>query len=60
MAFVLRFGMYVFIVLSFGLYNAPSTFQCLKNHIFSNIIDWYILVYSGSILVYCKTTNNHE
>ena len=43
-----------------GLYNAPSTFQCLINYVFSDIIDQYILVYLSDILVYSNTTNNHE
>ena len=50
MAFVSRFGLYKFTVLPFGLCNAPSTFQRLINHIFSDIIDWYVLVYLFNIL----------
>ena len=60
MAFVLRFGLYKFTILPIGLYNAPSTFQRLINHILSDIIDWYVLAYLYDILVYSKTTNNHE
>ena len=30
------------------------------NHVFSNIIDQYILVYLENILVYSKTTKTHE
>ena len=30
------------------------------NYVFSNIIDWYVLVYLDDILVYSETTKNHE
>ena len=60
MAFVLRFSLYKFTVLPFGLCNAPSTFQYPMYHVFSYIIDWYILVCLGNILVYSKTADNHE
>ena len=29
------------------------------NHVFSDIIYWYVLVYLDNILVYSKTANNH-
>ena len=39
MVFVLRFGLYKFRIIPFGLYNAPNTFQRLMNHVFNDIID---------------------
>ena len=60
MAFVLRFGLYEFTVLPFGLCNAFSTFQRLMNYVFSDLIDWYVLVYLDNILVYSEIANNHE
>ena len=30
------------------------------NHMFSDIIDWYVLVYLDNILVYSETTNDNE
>ena len=59
MVFVMRFGLYKFTVLLFGLYNAFSTFQRLMNHVFSNILDQYILFYLDDILLYSETTTNH-
>ena len=35
-------------------------FSALINHVFSDTIDWYILVYLDDILIYSKTTVNHE
>ena len=60
MAFVSKFSLYKFTVLPFCLYNALSTFQHLINYIFSDIIDQCLLVYLDNILVYSKTTNDHE
>ena len=60
MAFVSRFGLYKFTVLLFGLCYAPSTFKCLMNYVFSDLIDWYVLVYFDDILVYSETANDHE
>ena len=30
------------------------------NHVFSDIIDWYALVYLDNILVYGETVDDHE
>ena len=49
--FVLRFSLYEFTVLPFGLCNALSTFQCFMNHVFSDIVDWYVLVYLDNIAI---------
>ena len=60
MVFISRFGLYKVTVLLFGLQNAPSTFKHLMNHVFSDIIYCYILVYLDNVLVYSQTTENHE
>ena len=38
----------------------PVFFQRLINHVFSDTIDWYVLVYLDNILIYSKIANNHE
>ena len=30
------------------------------NHVFGNIIDWYVLVYLDNILIYSETADEHE
>ena len=60
MEFVSRFSLYEFTVLPFGLCNSPSTFQRLLNHVFSDIIDWYVLVYLDDILLNSKTIDSYE
>ena len=60
MVFISRLSLYEFKVLPFGLCNAPSTFQHFINHVFSDIIDQYVLVYIDDILLYSKNTKDHE
>ena len=36
-AFIARYGSYEFVVVPFGFKNAPSTFMCHVNSVFSNI-----------------------
>jgi hypothetical protein len=49
-----RYGHYKFIVIHFGLTNAPTTFMCLVNSIFSQYLDKFVLVFIVDILVYSK------
>ena len=60
-AFVTRCGLYEHTVLPLGLYNAPSTFQCLMNEVMKGYIDDFVGVYLDDILVYTDgDANYHE
>ena len=48
-------GLYEYLVMLFGLCNAPATFQRLINLMFSDFIDEFITIYLDDILVYIKT-----
>jgi hypothetical protein len=39
-----RYGHYEFVVIPFGLTNAPTTFMCLMNNIFSQYLDKFVLI----------------
>ncbi len=59
-AFRTPFGLYQWKVLSFGLTNAPATFQAMMNDVFREVLGKYVLVYLDDILVFSKTPEEHK
>jgi hypothetical protein len=58
-AFSIRYGLYEYLVMSFGLTNAPTHFMYLMNLVFMLELDKFMVVFIDDILVYSKNEEDH-
>jgi hypothetical protein len=59
-AFSIRYGLYEYLVMSFGLLNAPAHFMYLMNSVFMSELDKFVMVFIDDILIYSKSMEDHE
>jgi hypothetical protein len=58
--FATRYGVFEYLVMSFGLMNALAHFMYLMNSVFMPELDKFVMVFIDDILVYSKSMEEHE
>ena len=55
-----RYGHFKFIIMTFGLTNAPTTFMDRMHRVFQLYLDQFVVVFVDDILIYSKLEKEHE
>ncbi|KAF8749248.1 hypothetical protein RHS01_10143 [Rhizoctonia solani] len=58
-AFCTKYGLYKSLVMTFGLTNAPTSFQHFMNNLFKDLLDVCVIIYLDDILIYSKDDASH-
>jgi hypothetical protein len=58
--FTTRYGLYEYLVMSFGLMNALEHFMYLMNPVFMPELDKFVVVFIDDILIYSRSMEEHE
>ncbi len=58
-AFRTRYELYEYIVMSFGLTNAPTTCQEIINDALRQYLDRFVIAYLNDIMIYSKILKEH-
>ncbi len=59
-AFRTKYGHYEYLVMPFGLKNAPATFQSYINSVLRPFLEKSVILYLDDILVYSKDLEDHQ
>jgi len=59
-AFCTHYGLFEWLVMPFGLSNAPSAFQHFMNDIFSDVLDIFVVIYLDDILIYSDNMDDYK
>jgi hypothetical protein len=58
-SFVTKHGLFEWLFMSFGIYNAPTTFMCAMNDVFGPFLDDFVIVYLDNIFIFSRTWDEH-
>ncbi|KAH9275512.1 hypothetical protein BASA83_001792 [Batrachochytrium salamandrivorans] len=59
-SFITKYGQFEFLVMPFGLANAPAQFQRMMNSLFQDMISKFVLVYLDDIVIYSDNLKDHK
>ncbi len=59
-SFRTRYGQFEFLVMQFGLRNAPAAFQRMVNDLFHDLVDVYVVLYLDDIIIFSEDPTQHE
>ncbi|MBW0494952.1 hypothetical protein O181_034667 [Austropuccinia psidii MF-1] len=58
-SFITKYGIYEYLVIPFGLTNAPASFQNLVNDIFADFLNIFVGFYLDDIMVFSSSQEEH-
>ncbi|CCO33429.1 hypothetical protein RSOLAG1IB_11598 [Rhizoctonia solani AG-1 IB] len=58
--FKTKYGSFEYLVMLFGLTNAPAAFQQFMNNLFRDLLDISVVVYLNNILIFSKDPAEHS
>jgi hypothetical protein len=57
--FKTKHGLFEWLVMLFGICNAPTTFMCVVNEVFRPFLDNFVIVHLDDILIFSGTWDEH-
>ena len=58
-AFLFKYELYEFLVMSFGLCNAPAIFQAYINSVLHSFLNRFMSIYLNNVFIYSKSQEKH-
>ena len=59
-SFRTRYGQFEFLVMQFGLCNAPAAFQWMVNELFQDLVDVSMVLYLDDIIIFSEDESKHD
>jgi hypothetical protein len=56
----IRYGLFEYLVMLFGLMNVPAHFMYLMNSVFMSELNKFVVIFINDILIYLRSMEEHE